>query len=267
MTDNLPAFFEGKEIRTMQQKDDIWIRLDDLAAAWGIDRTTPIKIIERNQEVFEGLHLSVAVGDVTSPDVWNCVNEQGLYLLMGKISAGRLKNPEARAAIIRFQRWVPELIQKWRKQEIVEVHQDQPSTRLHSENVREALKVARIIHEETGVSLPIAQSFALEKVGAGDWQKLLPAATMPSGYLTPTDLGNRVGKTARQVNLWLYNNKLQIQDANLSGEWRLTEAGRMYAEEFPFTRNNHSGYQIKWRESVLQLMNVQGTGQAVLGAG
>jgi prophage antirepressor-like protein len=248
MTEALSPLFEGKPIRVMEARDDLWFSLAELAEAWGMDRTAPAKIISRNPEVFEGLTWQ---WDVTSPPMGPVVNERGLYLMIGKISAGRLKNPAAKEAIIRFQRWVPELIQQYRKREILQV-----PARPHSEDVREALKVARIISEETGVSLPIAQSFALEKVGAAEWQKLLPASIMPSGYLTPTDIGNRIGKTARQVNLWLYNNKLQEQDV-VSGDWRLTEAGRMHAEEFPFSRNGHSGYQIKWRDSVLQLMNVR----------
>lgn len=249
MTEALATLFEGKEIRAIEQDGDLWFPVVDLAAAWGTDRSTPLKIIERNPEAFEEVSQWC---DVTSQAITLCVNEQGLYMLLGRISAGRLKNPEARERILRFQRWVPELIQRYRKKEIVQVHEP---ARLLSDDVREALKVARIISEETGVSLPIAQSFALEKVGAGDWQKLLPAATMPSGYLTPTDIGNRIGKSARQVNLWLYNNRFQVRD-DVGGDWRLTEAGKMHAEEFPFTRNNHSGYQIKWRDSILSMMNV-----------
>lgn len=269
MTDNLPALFEGKEIRVTGPADDPWFPVYDLAMAWGIDRNTPRNLIDRNKEIFDGMTCYVTYPSENEGDERAlCVNERGLYLMLGRINADRLKNPEARATIIRFQRWVPELIQRYRKHEIAEVRpQDPPTIRLLSDDVREALKVARIISEETGISLPIAQSFALEKVGAGDWQKLLPAATMPTGYLTPTDIGNRIGYSARQVNLWLYNNKLQVKDATNRDEWRLTEAGKQYAEEFPFTRNTHSGYQIKWRESILQLMNVQGSGQAVLSAG
>ena len=251
MTENLPALFEGKEIRAIERDGEIWIPISDIAKAWGVDRSTPDNIINRNTEAFAG--FADVVLDATSTPM-SCLNERGLYLMMGKISTNRLKNEEAKKTIIRFQRWFPELIQKYRKQGIIEVH-EQPSTRLLSDDVREALKVARIISEETGVSLPIAQSFALEKVGAGDWQKLLPAATMASGYLTPSDIGDRIGKSAHQVNLWLYNNKLQVKD-EITRDWRLTDAGKMHAEEFPFTRNGHSGYQIKWRDSILPLMNI-----------
>lgn len=268
MTESLTPLFEGKEIRVTGPVDDPWFPVYDLAMAWGIDRNTPRNLIDRNKEIFDGMTCYVTYPSENEDDEKAlCVNERGLYLMLGRINADRLKNPAARAAIIRFQRWVPELIQNWRKQEIVEVRQPEPPSRLLSDDVREALKVARIISEETGVSLPIAQSFALEKVGAGDWQKLLPAASIPSGYLTPTDIGIRIGKTARQVNLWLYNNKLQVQDG-ISGDWRLTDAGRMHAEEFPFTRNNHSGYQIKWRDSILSMMNVSlHGGQAAITSG
>ncbi len=152
----LSKIFEGKEIRVIEKNGEVWLRLDDLAGAWGIDRTTPQKIISRNEEVFEGLHLSVAVGDVTSPDVWNCVNERGLYLIMGKISASRLKNKESRAAIIRFQRWVPELIQQYRKKEIVQAKQPSLDAEL-----TEAIHIAEVCKKSPDPFL----SAVLEKYG------------------------------------------------------------------------------------------------------
>ena len=114
-SNELATLFEGKEILVLEREDGPCFPLLDLALAWGVDRKTPGNLIERNKELFVGMYHSV--GDVTYHDV----NERGLYLLMGKISADRLKNPEAKAAMIRFQRWVPELIQKYRKKEIVQI--------------------------------------------------------------------------------------------------------------------------------------------------
>jgi prophage antirepressor-like protein len=108
------GLFEGKPIHTVEYRGETWIPLNDLAAAWGTDRTTPYNIVVRNSQTFEGY---VYVGDVTS-QTGMCVNEQGLYILMGKVVAGRLKNKEAQKTVIRFQRWVPELIKKFRKGEL-----------------------------------------------------------------------------------------------------------------------------------------------------
>lgn len=259
----LATLFEGREIRVVEHNGEIWMPCRDLSLALGLDRTTLYQHVKRNPDFFSDCSTSGDKMSQTEDDIW--INEIGVYLLLARVSVGKVR-PEAKEAINKFRKNVPALVQQYRKGEI----QQQPLTRprLQSEDVREAMKVARIISEETGISLPIAQSYALEVVGAEKWQKLLPATTMPSGYLTPSDIANRIGNgmTARRVNLWLYNNHLQIQDSTMSGEWRLTDAGKMHAEEFPFTRNNHSGYQIKWRDSVLQLMNIQTSGQTSLPA-
>ncbi len=97
---------------------DLWLPIADIAKAWGIDRSTPDNMINRNMEVFGDVTRTV-LDDMSTP--MQCINERGLYLMMGKISASRLKDPAAKAAIIRFQRWFPELIQRYRKKEIVQV--------------------------------------------------------------------------------------------------------------------------------------------------
>ena len=66
----LTEMFEDKTIRVLDYEHDIWIPIADLAAAWGIDRSTPDKIIDRNEEVFFG--LSNTVLDVTSNTTVRC---------------------------------------------------------------------------------------------------------------------------------------------------------------------------------------------------
>jgi hypothetical protein len=242
--------FQGIPVRVITRDDKKYIPLNDIADALHVDRSGLRKLHKRHGRTLNKYSCKDKMssqGDQRRDVIF--VTLHGMIGILNCVQPDASKNPDIEDKIVQFQQWAIETLTGIVTGETV-------PARLLSDDVREALKVARIIHEETGVSLPIAQSFALEKVGAADWQKLLPAATMPSGYLTPTDIGNRIGKTARQVNLWLYNNKLQEQDVT-SGDWRLTEAGKMHAEEFPFTRNGHSGYQIKWRDSVLQLMNVR----------
>ena len=156
MTEALATLFEGKEVHTFEHAGEIWFPLTDLASAWGVDRKTPGNLIGRNQEIFEGMFLSE--GDVTYHDV----NERGLYLLMGKISADRLKNPDAKAAMIRFQRWIPELIQKYRKGEIRQTAPD-PDKMIKSE-----LSTAKMLADATGRDVTAFQAIALERCGLKD---------------------------------------------------------------------------------------------------
>jgi len=150
----LNNLFDGKEIRVLEYNYDIWFPLTDIASAWGIDRSTPDKIIERNEDVFFG--LSNTVLDAASTPL-KCLNERGLYLLMGKISAAHLKNQDAKKTIIRFQRWFPELVQKYRKKEIVQ-------TTLILQNpiemINERLDIADLATKRSDVPKEIAHAMA-----------------------------------------------------------------------------------------------------------
>jgi prophage antirepressor-like protein len=157
----LTELFDGTEIRVLDHEHEIWIPISDLATAWGIDRSTPDKIIDRNEEVFFG--LSATVLDVTSNTTVRCLNERGLYLMMGKVSPSRLKKPEAKKSIIKFQRWFPELIQKYRKKELVELPLSKQAT---LNTINHYLDIADIAITRSDVPKEIAhgQAWALANV-------------------------------------------------------------------------------------------------------
>lgn len=83
---------------------------------------------------------------------------------------------------------------------------------------------------------------------------MLPAADTPTAYLTPTEIGQLIGKSAREVNLLLVGYGFQHKEGKV---WRLDEAGRKYGEEMPYEKNGHSGYQIKWNEQVVDYIQNQ----------
>ena len=243
MTEALATLFEGKEIRAIEQNGDLWIPLADIAAAWGIDRSTPDKIIERNADVFAGLYSSV-LDTMSTP--MSCLNERGLYLMMGKISASRLKNKDARAAIIRFQVWVPELIQKYRKGEIRQTPQ--------IPELDQELARARYLARETGGDLAAFQAIALKRCGLEDYAPALNISPIVHGeagqWLNATQIGLRCGHSPREVNHFLEWHKFQYKDQ--AGLWRLTDLGEQYGEEFWIeTTSRHREVRIRWREDIL----------------
>ena len=162
--------FEGKDIRAIEYNGDVWLPIVDIAEAWGMDRSTPTKIIARNQEIFIGLS---SVVDITSANklpsdtignMVRCVNEEGVYVLALKVSAGRLKNKEVKKKIIRFQKWVPTLIKEFFKGNMI--HRDQVQTQLlpaqtPAETLREQFEVAKVIVKETGLKKELADLYAL----------------------------------------------------------------------------------------------------------
>jgi hypothetical protein len=179
-------------------------------------------------------------------DVGFCVNERGLYLLIGKITTGKLKNQEAAAAILRFQRWVPELIQRYRKKEIVQV---QPAVN----TLDTELDRARTIAELTGTDLRTMQAAALRKCGLKEYADALTPSLMhgeAGTWLNPTQIGTRCGHTAREVNNFLEWHRFQYRGPD--GLWRLTDKGELHGEEYDYpTVNKHIEIRIRWRESIL----------------
>ena len=89
---------------------------------------------------------------------------------------------------------------------------------------------------------------------------LLPAATHDTGYMTVTQIGEKIGKSAKETNLLLAGHSLQHKEGKV---WRLDEAGKEYGEEIPYTASSgHSGYQIKWNEKILGLLQGPTTKEA-----
>lgn len=82
-----------------------------------------------------------------------------------------------------------------------------------------------------------------------------------SQYLTPTELGDRIGMKSRAVNVALAEAGLQHQLENAKGKkkWDLTEDGKKYGIVFLASGNNNrwSGGQIKWLPTVLDVLSVQ----------
>lgn len=138
--------------------------------------------------------------------------------------------------------------------------------------LRDELQAAKAISEITGVKLGIACAAAItraEKITGStldDYRFLLPAADHDTGKLKVAILGEKLGGLkSTEVNKMLAEKGLQYQEiftrkSSKTGEnkiekqWRLTENGKQYAEEFPYNRNGHSGYEIRWSESVIEFI-------------
>lgn len=57
----------------------------------------------------------------------------------------------------------------------------------------------------------------------------------------------------REVNQRLVNLGLQYKERD---EWLLTEKGEPYAERRPYSKEGRSGYQILWKDTILELLKV-----------
>lgn len=111
-----------------------------------------------------------------------------------------------------------------------------------------------------GVKRGIALSQAIDIVGSyknfslESLKQLLPAAEHETGYLNASQVGEKLGLgkgpvAARKANVLLAEKALQVKEGR---DWRLTDEGTLYGEEMPYSRHGHSGYQIRWNESVIE---------------
>ena len=121
---------------------------------------------------------------------------------------------------------------------------------------------AKAFNRYFGVSKEISSVHALSEVekefeiDLSEWKKLLPPVeNAPTDY-TPTQLAEKLSKggvvfTARQINSFLKENGLQYK---VHKEWKLTEKGKPYGTAYPYERNGHTGFQIRWNNRLLKLL-------------
>ena len=142
-------------------------------------------------------------------------------------------------------------------------HMPRYQTRLLATAVRDIGKTSESIETMFAVKHSMALSAAMELVektygfDASPLKKLLPAEENP-GYLTATMIAEKLGflfkngkPNGGSANAKLAALGLQKKE---SKAWRLTDKGREYGEEKPFTRNGHSDYRIHWNEKVIDLL-------------
>lgn len=178
------------------------------------------------------------------------INESGFYSL---VFSSELEGAQA------FKRWVTsEVLPSIRKtgSYSIESKQYTPATN--------AVIDARLLADEIqllhpGVQRGVALSKAVDiaekahNISLQALKELSPPAEHETGYLNATQIGERLGGIPPQaVNNLLAGKGMEYRDENKN--WRLTELGKEYGEELPYTRNGHSGYQIRWSEKILDVL-------------
>jgi|GEM_PF-1845350 len=254
--------FKEKPVRFIRSEPkELWIPVNDVADAIGYDRDTLRQLINRNSDLFANMcsRSVILLEGVGSREVL-CVNRDGLVAVLVKISAGRIKDINRRKAVIEFQRWAVETISK-----ILAGEYHLETFYPWAERLREHLEAAKALIEVSGVKPGIAHAAAIaaaeREIGRplDEYRKALPPAEHDTGHLNATDIGSRLGISGIAANQMLEAAGLiKKVGQGKKAVWRLTEKGKAYGEEFPFVRNGHSGYQIRWNENVFEaLENVE----------
>jgi hypothetical protein len=184
---------------------------------------------------------------------------------MGKISASRLKNADAKKGVIRFQQWYPKLIETFRKGELKPIGMQTGSIPKEiEENLRHHLTLVDMLVQYAHVERGIATTVAVAKVEIENnvdlsWFKALirKDTELAPGFLNATQLGKELGGSSPiVVNNMLASLGLQKYIGN---KWEPTSTGKSYGENIPFTTIHetgtmHSGYQLKWRAETIDVL-------------
>lgn len=135
-------------------------------------------------------------------------------------------------------------------------------TDLKAHAIDSAGQRAKAFNKYFGVSVKISSVHALGEVekefniDLSSWKKLLPPVeNVPTDY-NPTQLAEKLSKggvsfTAKQINSVLKDIGFQYKEDK---QWKLTDKGKKYGIAYPYERNGHTGFQIRWKPEVVKII-------------
>ena len=243
---NIVAFdFESHNVRVvMDENGEPWFVAADICSAMTIN-TEQTRRLDEDEKGLRTVQTPGGQQEMVA------ISESGLYSL---ILTSR--KPEAK----RFKRWVThEVLPSIRKTGSYAAPGSVAALPAPTQDrVHAILLIGEAVAKVPGVKAGIAMAATLtcihDNTGLAieHLRRALPVANEPICSLNPTQLGERLGLSARSVNLRLQSHGFQFK--NERDEWELTEAGKSWAEALPYSRNGHSGYQILWNPEVCDVI-------------
>lgn len=241
--------FETHEVRTINKNGAPWFVAADVAA-----------VLEYSEASAMTRHLdadekgSANLTDRGQEQDFITINESGLYSAIL-----RSRKPEAK----RFKKWVTsEVLPSIRKTGSYTAPAAAPDadTAKRIADAQIYTVVGNYMAGIPGVVPGIAHATALRMIqnhtglDMEQFRRALPAATMQqqASMLNASNVGKLAGLSPRTVNRLLAHMGLQYKNAR--GEWQLTPEGAKHAQAVPYSNQGHSGFQILWNESIVELL-------------
>ncbi|MGJ7484311.1 BRO-N domain-containing protein [Variovorax sp. LT2P21] len=245
----VPFSFDGAAVRALDIDGEPYFVGKDVAEALGYSNasdamTTHCKGVAKRYP----LHTGGGVQEVrvlSEPDVLRLIVSSTL------------------PAAERFERWVfEEVLPSIRKTGSYTAPKASPSPVRLAYDAAKAFpplfRVARLLGCDKNAAAISANQMVTKltdvNLMAGLGQIHLDAERQDTQFFTPTELGKRIGTSARGVNLLLAEAGMQMKRGDV---WEVTEAGREFARILDTGKRHGSGVpiqQIKWSPSVLPLL-------------
>ena len=270
MTETAKLFIFHDEIwpvRVVDEYDDRWMPVADIATAIGYDRSGLKHLLKRNKELFAGLKGYAVISSPGGEQKNLCLNRDGVVGLLMKLDFLRIKDAGKREKVIAFQKWaVTVLSEKLAGKAVVPASAKAPAVPADEKKLTSIPWEASKFSRATGADPKTVLTKMLDRHGYGylvdtlpdALPSLAPASPKPAGWLNASEIAEIVGDMkASEVNWFLYNKQLIIKDGENPGEWRITWRGKAYGDEFPYSPHpDHNVYRVFWRRDVLRLFGV-----------
>lgn len=262
--------YNGIPIRVLEMGNDNVIPATDIAKALGCSRKNITQIISGNPHLFpedKGVTVTYPLPTAGGTQEHVCLNHVGLVAILMRISVGRAGTDEGKQRIERFQSWAQGVLSA--SISGIEKVPDKPYDAIRkmpskspSAIAYEASRFAKMTgadQRDVTARLLIREGYdyLVDLLPASENMPRLPAPSQkPPGWLNATDIGRIIGRTAEQVNNFLYFHQLIIKDSERPGEWRITHAGMDYGIEKSYEPvPGKSMFRVFWRPEVLRIFN------------
>jgi len=261
MSKDIQIFNNDKfgQLRTVIIDNEPWFVGKDVADTLGYSDTNKAVAMHVDDE-------DKKLNDKTSPSFGQrgatLINESGVYSL---VFGSKLESAKE------FKHWVThDVLPSIRKTGAYQIPKIAPNPHYRTRMVKTAVTdiggtaqaIMLTYHVKPGMALAAAQEMVGKAYGidTAPLQRLIPAEAHP-GYLNAGMIAERQGLRCKTGKPNAVEANKRLEAAGLmerhGKHWRLTEKGRQYGEEKPYTNGGHSGYQIVWNDGVFDALGKQ----------
>jgi len=261
ITEPIKLTWHEKPVRFVRDAIGFLIPVVDIAHATGVDKRSLLNTLDNNQGVFSRHERDVTLNTPGGPQATRCLDRMGTFGLIFKVSTNHIKNTKVKESLIEFNEWAMERLAESQNQSVALVA---PAS-MQSDWVAKTLvhlDFAETFCERTGADLAKARMFALDAasretgIDLNKYKFIIPGIEpQEEGYLTPTQIAERISKTGPReftpmdVNKFLENKGYQLRD--LDNRWCPTEKGKPLSKFIPIVRGSFSGDQLIWRQEII----------------
>lgn len=242
MQNNLiKSIFKDKEIRVINQDNDYWMPIKDISEAIGYNDRSVRTMLDRNVKLFEDFNRGITVILPSNQGVeMRCVNEQGFYMMMSKISVNEINDETVKDSIIEFNRFMVNELKRIREER-------QQKISGHGDFFEQELKIVEAMSKFMGIDKILLLNVAIERtehytgMDMCQYRNMLPA---PQGVIAvhrATDIGKMHGIDAAQVNLIL--KELGLHE-KVNKKWTLTKKGEKFGLAYFESKQHENGSYV-----------------------